>query len=162
MAGAGELVNVRISRWTCRGWHNSTISYTLYTFYTLYLVLYTLYLYTLYLDLLTLPPFKIHKRLSTSGQPTAPLRFTQSLIQSKPQNTHICQNFHTHLVRYSLTLTQQRLAQGSIEVNSSQGSVETKSGAHFCLCGGVDNDDHWRWAMIFSPFLHKVQLESRK
>ena len=134
MAGAGELVNVRISRWTCES--DTTVLYITLKPYTLYIIL-----YTLYLDLLTLPPFKIHKRLSTSDQPTASLRFTQSLIQSKPQNTHICQNFHTHLVRYSLTLTQ-RLAQGSIEVNSSQGSVETKSGAHFCVFGGVENDDH--------------------
>ena len=76
-------------------------------------MLYTLCLYTLYLGPLTLPPFKIHKRLSTSDQPTAPLRFTQSLIQRKPQNTQICQKpkiFTDISVRYSLTLTQ-RLAQ---------------------------------------------------
>ena len=107
-------------------------------------MLYTLCLYTLYLDLLTLPPFKIHKRLSTSDQPTAPLRFTQSLSQSKPKNTQICQKPKIStdiLVRYSLTLTQ-RLAQGSIKVHPGTGSVETKSGAHFCVFGGVENDDH--------------------
>ena len=55
-------------------------------------MLYTLCLYTLYLGPLTLPPFKIHKRLSTSDQPTAPLRFTQSLIRSKPKTPKFAKN----------------------------------------------------------------------
>ena len=46
---------------------------------------------------LTLPPFKIHKRLSTSGQPTAPLRFTQSLIQRKPKIPKFAKNLKFQL-----------------------------------------------------------------
>ena len=108
-------------------------------------MLYTLCLYTLYLDLLTLPPFKIHKRLSSSDQPTAPLRFTQVWIKSKPKNTHICQKpkrFTDISVRYFLPPYPATSPEGSIEVQLGTGSVETKSGAHFCVFGGVENDDH--------------------
>ena len=88
---------------------------------------------------LTLPPFKIHKRLSTSDQPTAPLRFTQSLIQRKPKNTQICQKpkiFTDISVRYSLTLTQRLAQRAPLRYTQVQAMLRQNQGLTFvCLEG---------------------------